>query len=318
MDFNQIKKKLFISLILGIAVVVALGVYSDFNKIVASIMNFNFRYLPVILMLAPLNYFLRYIKWSYYLRILNIRIDRADNIRIFIAGLGMTVTPGKVGEFLKAYLIKELNGTPASVTSPLVLVERLTDGISMILLASVGALRFKYGIGVLAVTVAIVAMFIAFVRFKAFAVAVIRLLKRLPLLNKIGKQVDAFYESSYELLNVRSLLLSVAIGVVSWSFEGLIVYLTLKAFNSPIPVLSSIFVVSFSTIVGALTMLPGGLVAAEGSIMGLLLMMGVSREVASTATIITRFSTLWLGVAIGVAGLISVQHKLGIKQKLVS
>lgn len=318
MDFNQIKKKLFISLILGIAVVVALGVYSDFNKIVASIMNFNFRYLPVILMLAPLNYFLRYIKWSYYLRILNIRIDRADNIRIFIAGLGMTVTPGKVGEFLKAYLIKELNGTPASVTSPLVLVERLTDGISMILLASVGALRFKYGMGILAVTVVMVALFIAFVRFKAFAVAVIRLLKRLPLLNKIGKQVDAFYESSYELLNVRSLLLSVAIGVVSWSFEGLIVCLTLKAFNSPIPVLSSIFVVSFSTIVGALTMLPGGLVAAEGSIMGLLLMMGVSREIASTATIITRFSTLWLGVAIGIAGLISVQHKLEIKQKLVS
>lgn len=318
MDFNQIKKKLFISLILGIAVVVALGVYSDFNKIVASIMNFNFRYLPVILMLAPLNYFLRYIKWSYYLRILNIRIDRADNIRIFIAGLGMTVTPGKVGEFLKAYLIKELNGTPASVTSPLVLVERLTDGISMILLASVGALRFKYGMGILAVTVVMVALFIAFVRFKAFAVAVIRLLKRLPLLNKIGKQIDAFYESSYELLNVRSLLLSVAIGVVSWSFEGLIVYLTLKAFNSPIPVLSSIFVVSFSTIVGALTMLPGGLVAAEGSIMGLLLMMGVSREIASTATIITRFSTLWLGVAIGIAGLISVQHKLEIKQKLVS
>jgi len=318
LDFNQIKKKLFISLILGIAVVVALGVYSDFNKIVASIMNFNFRYLPVILMLAPLNYFLRYIKWSYYLRILNIRIDRADNIRIFIAGLGMTVTPGKVGEFLKAYLIKELNGTPASVTSPLVLVERLTDGISMILLASVGALRFKYGMGILAVTVVMVALFIAFVRFKAFAVAVIRLLKRLPLLNKIGKQIDAFYESSYELLNVRSLLLSVAIGVVSWSFEGLIVYLTLKAFNSPIPVLSSIFVVSFSTIVGALTMLPGGLVAAEGSIMGLLLMMGVSREIASTATIITRFSTLWLGVAIGIAGLISVQHKLEIKQKLVS
>ena len=123
MDFSQIRKKLFISLILGIIVFVILGIYSDFNKIAESLKNFDFRYLPLILMLAPLNYFFRYIKWNYYLRLLNIKINTADNVKIFIAGLGMTVTPGKVGEFLKAYLIKEINGTPASKTSPLVLVK---------------------------------------------------------------------------------------------------------------------------------------------------------------------------------------------------
>jgi uncharacterized protein (TIRG00374 family) len=310
LDFSQIKKKLFISLILGIIVFVILGIYSDFSKIIESLKNFNFRYLPFILMLAPLNYFFRYIKWSYYLRLLEIKINTADNVKIFTAGLGMTVTPGKVGEFLKAYLIKEINGTPASTTCPLVLVERVTDGISMILLASVGALRFKYGLGVLAASLVLTALFIAFVRFRPFALWTIGFLKKMPILKKIGEQIDAFYGSSYELLNMRSVLISVAIGVISWSFEGIIIYLTLLAFGSPLPVLSSIFIVSFATIVGAISMLPGGLFAAEGSIMGLLVMMGVPKEVASATTIVTRFSTLWLGVAIGIVGLIAVQRRL--------
>lgn len=317
MDFNQIKKKLFISLILGIIIVVALGIYSDFSKIITSIMNFNFWYLPLILMLAPLNYFFRYIKWNYYLRLLGIEIETGDNIKVFTAGLGMTVTPGKVGEFLKAYLIKEINGIPASAICPLVLVERVTDGISMIILASVGALKFKYGIGILISSAMLVVLFVAFVRFRSFALAVISLLKKLPVLNKIGQQIDAFYKSSYELLNMRSVLFSVGIGVISWAFEGIIIYLALKAFNTPVSVLSSIFIVSFSTIVGAISMLPGGLFAAEGSIMGLLVMMGVPKEIASATTIITRFSTLWLGVAIGIVGLISVQKKIG-KRRMVT
>jgi len=311
LDFSQIRKKLFISLILGIIVFVILGIYSDFNKIVESLKNFDFRYLPLILMLAPLNYFFRYIKWNYYLRLLNIKINTADNVKIFIAGLGMTVTPGKVGEFLKAYLIKEINGTPASKTSPLVLVERVTDGISMILLASVGALKFKYGLGVLAASLIFTALFIAFIRFRTFAMWMIGFLKKMPILKRIGEQIDAFYESSYELLSMRSILISVIIGLISWSFEGIIIYLTMLAFGFPISVLSSIFTVSFATIVGAISMLPGGLFAAEGSIMGLLVMMKVPKEIASAATIITRFSTLWLGVAIGIIGLIAVQRRLG-------
>lgn len=289
---------------------VIMGIYSDFNKLFSSFLKFNLVYLPAILMLAPMNYLLRYVKWNYYLRLLNIEIDRKDNLRIFTSGLSMTVTPGKLGEFMKSYLIKEFEGVPMSVTSPLIVIERLTDGISMIILASVGALKYKYGLAVLVISVAMVAIFIASVRFKTVANFIIGFLKKLPLLRKLGAQIDAFYKSSYELLTVQSIIFSVVIGIVSWSFEGIVIYLTLKGFGSPISLLSSIFTVSFASIAGALSMLPGGLFVAEGSIMGLLIMMGVSKEIASASTIITRFSTLWLGVAIGIGGLISIQRRL--------
>ena len=301
---------MLISLFLGVLIFIVLGLYSDFNKLVSSFLNFNIIYLPVILLLPPMNYALRYVKWSYYLKLLNINIDRKDDIRIFMSGLSMTVTPGRVGEFLKSYLIKEIKGVPMSVTSPLIIIERLTDAMSMTVLASIGALKYKYGLVVLAASAALFAVFIVSVRSRAVAGFIIRILKKLPLIRKLGEQIDAFYKSSYELLTVRSIVFSVILGAVSWSFEGIVIYLALYGFGTPISILSSIFTISFASLAGALSMLPGGLFVAEGSIMGLLIMMGVSREIASAATMITRFATLWLGVVIGIIGLIGVQRRL--------
>lgn len=315
MDFNKIKKKIFMSIIAGLVIFFALGFLSDFGKLSDSLSKFRLEYLPLILLLAPVNYLLRYVKWNYYLGLLGIKINRQDNIRVFLSGLGMTVTPGKLGEFIKSYLIKEINGTPMSTTFPLVVIERLTDGISVIILASIGALRFRYGLGVLAASMVLVALFILFVRVRPFAEMVTGILKKLPVFRKIGTQIDSFYNSSYELLGMKSLGFSVALGAISWSFEGIVIYLALRAFNMDISILSSLFIVSFATIVGAISMLPGGLFAAEGSIMGLLIMMGIPTEIASATTIITRFSTLWLGVAVGIGGIISIQKRLTNKRK---
>jgi uncharacterized protein (TIRG00374 family) len=311
LDFSRIKKRILISIILGLMVFIALGMYSDYSKIAGAVSAFNYAYLPFILLLAPMNYVLRYIKWSYYLKLLNINIDRGDNIRIFAAGLGMTVTPGKVGEFLKSYLIKEFKGIPISVTSPLIIIERLTDGISMIILASIGALRFKFGAGVMLGSILLVVFFISFVRIKPFALSVIRLLKRLPVLKRLGTHMDMFYSSSYQLLELKPLLFSAAVGIISWGFEGIVIYLALTGFGSPISILSSVFIVAFSSIAGALSMLPGGLFVAEGSIMAILVLLGVPAWIASAATIVTRFSTLWLGVFFGIIGLLAVQNALG-------
>jgi hypothetical protein len=59
-------------------------------------------------------------------------------------------------------------------------------------------------------------------------------------------------------------------------------------------------------------MLPGGLAAAEGSLDGLLLLLKVTREpsVAAAATLLIRFGTLWLGVAVGLIGLTAATSRL--------
>jgi len=315
-DFKNLKKKIFISIIVGIIIFAGLSIYSDFTKITKIFLTFNYKYIPLILILAPLNYCFRYIKWNYYLKKINICINSKDNMLIFASALAMTVTPGKIGELLKSYLLKERNNIPISHTAPLIMTERLTDGISMIILASFGVLIYDYGKGILFFVILFMVMFIFLVQSPKIINKLISLLGKIKILKKHSESFKIFYQNTYMLFKIKPLLFAIMIGVISWSFEGLIIFLTLKAMGIKISLLASIFIVSFSSIVGAISMLPGGLLAAEGSIFGLLLLMKIPKDIATITTIITRFSTLWLGVLIGIIALFLVQKKMFIERKM--
>jgi len=100
-------------------------------------------------------------------------------------------------------------------------------------------------------------------------------------------------------------------------FEGLIVFLAVKAFGGNISILGAFFVIAISSLAGALSFLPGGLGIAEGSIMAILILGGISADIAAATTLLTRFSTLWLGVAIGIIGLMLVQKSIQANSKSV-
>ncbi len=64
----------------------------------------------------------------------------------------------------------------------------------------------------------------------------------------------------------------------------------------------AVFTLSFSTIIGAVSALPGGLGAAELSIAGMLsFLLGLDGGTAGAATLLIRFATLWFGVGLGLA-----------------
>ncbi|MFT7623172.1 MAG: uncharacterized membrane protein YbhN (UPF0104 family), partial [Myxococcota bacterium] len=66
------------------------------------------------------------------------------------------------------------------------------------------------------------------------------------------------------------------------------------------------FVYAFATIFGAVTMLPGGLGATEGSLIGLSLAFGLAatRVAATAGAMIIRFCTLWFAVVVGLCALV--------------
>ena len=253
-DFNKIKRGIVIYAILGIVVFAAIGMYADFDSLKTSIRSFDFSYLPLILVLAPLNYVLRYVKWNYYLKQLNITVPKRINLPVYVAGLSMTVTPAKVGEFFKSYLLKELADIDMSKTMPMVLMERVTDAISMIILASIGAIAFSYGYAAIIACVLIVSLFVAAIRIKPFAMLIIRGLSKVKFLKKFASAFEKFYNNTYELTRIDRLGVAVGIGTISWFFEGLVVYFALKAFGVDFTVLGSVFTVSVSSLIGAISM----------------------------------------------------------------
>lgn len=132
----RLGRKIAISVILGALVIAALGIFADLRDVGTSFATFDYRMLAPVLLWTIFNYVLRWLKWDYYLRKLNFgtNVSRYDSALLFTSGMVMAVTPGKVGEVFKSYLLKRINNTPVSASAPIVLAERLTDGLAMLLL----------------------------------------------------------------------------------------------------------------------------------------------------------------------------------------
>lgn len=289
----------------GAAVYVALGIYGDFRSLAAVLRDFPWRIFPVVLLLTLGNYAGRLLKWHFYLRLVGSDIHPADSARVFGVGMTMVLTPGKAGEILKAYMVRNVAGTPMRLTTPAVLAERLTDGLAMLLLAGLGLLAFGDAqmMRLIGLGGAVAVAGILLIQVRPIALFLLGLGTRLPLVRSYAAHMRDFYESSYLLLRPRTLGVAVAIGTVSWAMEGLAYYLVLRGVGlEPTGRMAAgaIFVFSASAIFGALVATPGGLGGTEAALVGLTQrFLDLGRTPASAASVIIRLATLWFGVAIG-------------------
>ena len=312
---GQLRNRILLSLAFGLAVFIALLFYGDFRGVAGSLAGFRWVYLPAILGLTLFNYAIRFVKWQYYVRLTGIEdLPLWDSFLIFFAGLAMTITPGKVGEWLKSYFLRESHGVAISRTAPIVVAERFTDGFGMILLTVAGLLLFKQGwIFILAATFVGLVVVAAF-QYRPFGRWTISMMRRLPVLHRYTEFMAGFYESAFVLFAPKPLIISVAMGFVSWAGEGVAMYYVLRGLGAPNSwelLAQGVFILSITTLAGAVFLLPGGLGIAEGGITGLCqVLVGLSREASTAATLIIRLCTLWFGVAIGLATLVVLMRRL--------
>lgn len=305
MLLRGLERKLILSLTLGIAVVVALAAVTDLGKTAEAVRHFGWQYLPGALALTLLNYALRFVKWHFYLHLIRARdLGVRRSALIFFSAFSMVMTPGKVGEWLKSYLLREMLATPLGVSAPIIIAERLTDGLAMVLLASAGLFLYGYAWQVLVAALLPAVAVIVLTQQRRLGSAVLSVAGRLPGVASRVHHVHAFYESAHELFRLPNLALAVAIGVISWAGESVAFYLILLGLGFPPSLqllVQATFVLAVSTLAGAIALTPGGLAVAEGSIAGLLLLLGMTAEPSSAAaaTVLIRFCTLWFGVGIG-------------------
>jgi uncharacterized protein (TIRG00374 family) len=302
---KRLFSRILLSLVFALLVYLAFVLWSDWQQLQAALSSFPWAWLPLAILLTLVNYTGRLLKWHWYLRILKTPIRLVDSARVFCIGMLMVMTPGKAGEFLKSYMVKNVTGTPMSVTAPVVLAERLTDGIAMILLASAGLFavpnlvaRLVAGIILLGFVIGVV-----IVQNRTLSERLIDLMVRLPIAGRFAPHLRDLYESSYVLFGPGRLILSIAWGMGSWAAEGIAYFVVLYGFGLAATLnhlLSAIFIFSISSVFGAVLATPGGLGAAEGSLVGLSHeLLGLPIVTATAAALLIRFCTLWLGVAIG-------------------
>src|SRR5688572_16205728 len=87
---------------------------------------------------------LRFVRWQLSLRDREIVVPTGTSALVFVAGFSMAVTPGKLGELVKSYLLRQLAAVRVARSASVVIAERVSDLLALLLLATVGV--FMYGI----------------------------------------------------------------------------------------------------------------------------------------------------------------------------
>lgn len=303
-------KKALWALIAAIALYTLLVLHSDLSRVAGAAGSIHPGWIPLFLILPLANYFLRFLKWHYFLHRITAKVPFGESLLVFIAGFSMTVSPGKMGELLKCGILKKRRNIPVERTSPVVVAERLTDLISMVLLALLGSLLTGSAVGIPASAAGVVfvalAMFILLDR-KAWNLFE-KLVKKIPFMARRNDSFEGFREAAVILLNGRSMAVSIPLGMLSWGIEAMVLSAVAASMGYGLPPGISLLSHAAGSVAGAVSMIPGGLGLTELTIDGILgdYLPGAA---ATVTTLLMRFATLWFSVLLGVIALAALGRK---------
>jgi len=303
---GKLTRRLLVAVLLGVVVYGALVLYRDVHKVADSLRHFAWGSFALACGLAFTNYLLRFLKWEYYLAKLGIRdVPKLESMLTFFSGFVLTITPGKVGEVFKSVILAQTRGVPIARSAPIVVAERVTDLIGIIVMITVGSLSFEGGVFWASAGAAIVAALLAFVSVPSLSDPVIAKLPSLPgALGRFGGRAAPKLAESLgglrELTPALRLVWPTVLSIAAWSLEGIGLWVILRGFGERPGLPQTAFIYATATLAGALIPVPGGLGVTEKLLEEQMARLAhVPFATATAAMILVRFATLWFAVAVG-------------------
>ena len=263
--------------------------------------------------LSLANYVLRIIRWRMYLKRLDVQVPLRFAALTFTAGFAYTVSPGKVGEMVRARYFVPL-GVPVGNIAAAFFAERLLDLLAMAVLAALLFTATSHNQGMMVVVGAVGATLLLLVLTLVPWPGVTAWLTAHPgipgriraLLVKITTALTAMRV----LLSPGLLLAGFTLGFLAWGLEGL----GLGLLGSMFPPLhldpvSGVGVYAVAVLIGGISFLPGGVGSTEAVMTALLATHGYSVSQALLITLTCRLVTLWLAVGLGWVAVFALRQR---------
>ena len=298
----------------GIAVLLA-----DAHHVRAALGRLSVKQLALLMVLSSCAFCLRTLRWQLYARAQRIRIPLLDNALIYISGYALGATPGRVGEVVRLLLLRRGFGIPYRRTAPLLIADRLSDVNTLALLMLVGASYVLKESTLIFVALALVVAINALLRFPA---PLLRMVDGLYVLSRrrfalsrrryalsrrryarVAAGLRRLLRRTQSTFNVNTQLLASLLSLAAWCLECASLFWILDALNTPIDLRAAIAIHATASLVGALSMLPGGFGGFEATCVALLLWQGIPAPEAVVATAVLRVTTFWYSLLLGTPAL---------------
>jgi glycosyltransferase 2 family protein len=257
----------------------------------------------LVVVLSLLSYLARFIRWHVFLKALGHSLAFWASLEIYIAGFAFTLSPGKAGETIRSVYLHRLGvGYPQSIGA--FIAERLLD---IAILGSLACMTlFMFSQPVLYITLLVLLSLIGVFIF----------LKRNPTLFSwakrwLGLKISTSFSTVNHLLSFKQVIKVLPYGFLAWFLQGLSLYLITRALGYDLGVAKTVAIYALSILLGAASLIPGGIGATEASLAFWLHFVGMPQSAALAAALVTRGLTMWLAIGMGLLfmGKITVSHR---------
>jgi uncharacterized protein (TIRG00374 family) len=262
--------------------------------------------------LSLLNYVLRIVRWRAYLGRLGHEVSYRFAGLTFTAGFAYTLSPGKVGEMVRARYYIPL-GVPLSDVAAAFFAERFLDLVAMVALATLlAATSSHYQSAILTGAAAAVVGLLALTLLPWSALGSrVSSMQRIPRAIRVPLvKIANMLASTRTLLRPGMLAKGFLLGLAAWALEGVGLGLLSSMFPSAhVDLATAVGIYGVAVLIGGVSFLPGGLGSTEAVMTGLLVSQGFSLSQAVLITLTCRLVTLWLAVCLGWVAVVGLRQR---------
>lgn len=292
----------------AVAIISAVSVWLAWQNSTDLAQRFSVVAVAPILSAAIGSYSLRILRFHYFLTRSGVPLTFRQTAVVQAVGFALSVTPGHIGEVFKLHLIRERVGTPVMQTAPLLVLDRFTEGGGFFILAVIStlflpAVRTEIPTPSLILAGLVLIAAFALVRYLMGhrSLAGSLRLPHLPAISRILPHLQNLWRGLESSFTVSQILGGLALSAVARFADGLVILFAAQMLGVTLVLPAAVLVLAVSGLAGGFSFLPAGTGAVETTMVGLLIIFGVTLSNALAITLIARLATLWMWVALGLA-----------------
>jgi glycosyltransferase 2 family protein len=286
-------------IILGVAIFLI-----GYDALTANLAKLNAVTLAFCLLLMVWQVGGRFLRWIWYARCLGLPLSMREGALFYGAGLGMTMTPGRLGELLRLWFLERRFAARYRRIAGLYVMDRISDAVTYVILFAVGSVSYSQGAPVALSSVVVVGL-VLLILMRPWPV--LGLLTAAYAATRQGRKLVLWLRRAIRntstLSQPRVFLPGLLIGTIGWLAAPVVLSLALAQMGVHLPLLHATAIYAAGALAGGATMLPGGGGGTEAVLIGLLRASDVPMDAAVASVIVTRVTFLWAPVGLGIAAL---------------
>ena len=288
----------YLPLLFAFGAIAALLVYADPHKIGIAFQRFNLVYIPIVLTLAVGFYILQGVRWWTLNRALGIRFPLVDTVFLTETGQATALLP--LGELTRALLVSKA----AKVHLGVVVASETVQELLFVFMLFVLALPKALSLHLIAIAVAVPMLFVigivAILTVEKLYARVRRIIGRVPFLKRIRPAVDELHRDTRLLFRHADTYRYLPLSAAQAAMAVTLLWAVAEAVDpGKLSWTSAGFVYAVTQGAAWLSFSPGGLGAVEASTAGLLVLLGISFDIATAISVMQRLADKGLNTVIG-------------------